>query len=101
MRKNKNKEDDKMTKRTYLPSELPEDEKDLLNVMLNGCKIKNPYAEDAFNLSRIVYGIKILNELIDKKVPILPNKLSKFKLPKIFKELVKEMDRKARGWKFP
>lgn len=88
-------------KRTYLPSELPTDKRELMGVLLSGCKIKikNPYINDFIGLAGLQRAVNIVNDLIDKKDPMLPKNIKKIKVPKLFKELLKEWERKARTWK--
>lgn len=88
-----------MMKRTYLPSELPTDEKECINVLLSGCRIKNPYMKDFFALASMQRAVNIVNDLIDKKDPMLPKGCKKIKVPKQFKEVLKELEKRMTNWK--
>ena len=86
-------------KKTYLPSELPTDEKECMDVLLSGCKIKNPYQKDFFELAELQRAVNIVNNLIDKKDPMLPKGIKKMKVPKNFKIALKELEKKMCNWK--
>ncbi len=86
-------------KRTYLPNELPTDKKECINVLLSGCTIKNPYQKDFFELAELQRAVNIVNNLIDKKDPMLPKGIKKLKVPPKFKKALKELENKMCNWK--
>ena len=86
-------------KRTYLPNELPTDEKECMNVLLSGCRIKNPYLDSFIGMANLQRAVNVVNDLIDKKDHMLPKGIEKIKVPKEFKEVMKELEKKVRNWK--
>ena len=86
-------------KRTYSPNELPTDRKECMDVLLGGCTIRNPYQKAFFELAGLQRAVNIVNDLIEKKDPMLPKGIKKIKVPKQFKESLKELEKKMCNWK--
>jgi len=89
-------------KRTYDVKDLPDNEQEAFELIFShpkGIKIKNPYADDFFEMQRMTYGLKILNELIKNKSDAVNSHLKRFKIPKLHKGMVKELKKRMKEWK--
>lgn len=62
-------------------------------------KIKNPYLDDFIKLASIQRAVNIVNNLIDRKDPMLPPNLKKIKMPNQWKKELKQLEKKLKNWK--